>query len=127
MPSRQNEKDFHSIQPSQIIDALHANAWRQCVQASEKSYFTKAKDHSMQGAGIKPRPNEVLIVDPLAQCEDGKIILFTHKGELFIRRYFFRNGRAEMRSENAYFETLFLDPSEFEYMGVIVNSIRKFD
>ena len=117
-----NETELNKAQ----TDARHAACWRQVIKASDKAFYTHAKDDAMKGAGILPNMPEVLVVDPLAQLQDGSIALFKHQGEIIMRRHFYRNGKIELRSENAFYETLYPDEAELEFLGVVVNAIRRF-
>jgi SOS-response transcriptional repressor LexA len=46
-------------------------------------------------------------------------------GSIYVKRFFYRNRRAELHSENRTYGPMIVDPSQqFEIIGIVIRTVR---
>ncbi|MEA2336582.1 MAG: polymerase [Thermoanaerobaculia bacterium] len=59
------------------------------------------------------------------QDAEGEIIVCSVDGSIYVKRFFYRNRRPELRSENRIYGPMIIDPSQrFEIIGVVIRVVR---
>jgi DNA polymerase V len=82
------------------------------------TYFFRMNSDAMENAGINP--GDVLIVDRSIKVNNGKIIVASVNGELFVRRYDQSFNKAILQADNKKFKDIVLDEfTQFMSWGVV--------
>jgi DNA polymerase V len=94
------------------------------VENPAATFFMRAAGDSMEGAGV--RDGDILVVDRARQPRQGSIVVASVHGELTVKRFRTRDGRALLLPENPDYAPLVLDGDEgLDIWGVVTFVIHK--
>ena len=112
---------FPSPADDYVESALDLN--EHLVREPAATFFVRAQGESMIGAGI--HDGDLLIVDRSAETTNGKVVIASINGELTVKRYLHRNGKAWLVPENPAYKALLLNEGDDVRMwGVVTNVIH---
>ena len=98
----------------------------QLIMNRSATYFFRMKGDAMEQAGIYP--GDLLIVDRAQKAANGKIIVASLEGELFIRRYRKTFNQLLLESDNPRHKTIEVGEfSRFDSWGVVTCVIHITD
>lgn len=90
------------------------------------TYFFRMNSDAMKNAGI--HPGDVLIVDRSIKAVNGKIIVASVNGELFVRRFEQHFNKAVLSAENKKFRDIVLDEfTQYASWGVVTCVIHMIE
>lgn len=90
------------------------------------TFFVRVEGDSMEGAGIFS--GDILVVDRAVSVQSGSIVVAAVYGELVVKRYVVKLGRAVLLSENeAYAPITVADADDVFVWGVVTGSVRQFN
>lgn len=93
------------------------------VHKPAATFFVRAQDESMLGAGI--HPNDILVVDRSIEAVPSKIVICALNGELTVKRLERDNGQWQLKAENpVYADILIHDELDMVIWGVVTNVIH---
>lgn len=93
------------------------------VQKPAATFFVRAQDESMLGAGIHPK--DILVVDRSIKPVPGKIVICTLNGKLTVKRLERDNEQWQLKAENpVYPDIVIFEALELMIWGVVTNVIH---
>ncbi len=92
----------------------------------EKNFLLRARGESMSGAGI--RNGDYLLVRPQAAAENGEIVVAMLEDEVTVKRFYRKEKKIELRSENPAFPPILCRPGEQDpaILGKVIAVLRRY-
>ena len=112
--------------PSPADDYIesHLDLNEHFIQHPAATFYVRVKGESMSGAGIFP--DDILIVDRSLKPTHGAIVIAVLDNELTVKRLYKRNGKIQLRPENAAFPVIEIQGDmELIIWGVVSGVTRK--
>ena len=117
--------------PSPIGDVIEeaADLHAMMVRDPAQTFLVRVRGDSMVDAGIADE--DILVVDRGVEPRDGRIVVATWDGDLYVKRLSHRDGRAALVSENAaraaHYPPLPLDGHvEHHIWGCVTGGLRRY-
>lgn len=112
---------FPSPADDYIEDRLDLN--QLLVQNKSATFFLRVKGDSMINAGIND--GDIIVVDKSLKPEDRSVVVAVIDGDLTVKRLLWRNGVAELHSENPKYQPIrFKDGQELTIWGVVTSAVH---
>lgn len=91
------------------------------VRHPEATFFLRCAGSAMTDAGIYD--GDILVVDKAVDAQDGNVVVATHAGEFWVRRYRVEGGQAWLYRDAIGEEDL-APVKDFEIWGVVNYSVH---
>jgi DNA polymerase V len=95
------------------------------IQHPAATFYVRLAGDSMKDAGLYD--GDILVVDRSVQPEHGHIVVAVLDGELTVKRLFRKDGKIELKPENAMYPAIEIAAErDFLIWGVVTGSIRQY-
>ena len=112
---------FPSPADDYLEGSLDLNA--HLVREPTATFFVRAQGESMIDAGI--HDGDLLVVDRSEQARSGRVVIASINGELTVKRYVRREGKAWFEPENKAYQAILLnEEDDIRMWGVVTNVIH---
>ncbi len=91
---------------------------------NDRVFSLRMTDNSMVDSGVKQE--DMLIVEPNKELEDGLIVAALVDKEMLIRRYFKIGNKICLAPDNVEVASVEISPQQFQFCGVVTKVIPTF-